>query len=108
MQVTAYYWAHAPYSLTRSNVDWKDYDFVGLEGEFYNDELGVSFNVSYAEGQRYQIKSGKDKMKGDMYKQDRLLVDGGNNIKVSRDESGKVTELLISNYRTKDLRFVRK
>jgi hypothetical protein len=47
-------------------------------------------------------------MKGDMYKQDRLLADGGNNIEVSRDESGKVTALLISNYRTKDLRFVRK
>ncbi|MFK8163584.1 MAG: serine hydrolase domain-containing protein [Lewinella sp.] len=108
MQVTAYYWAHGPYSLTRSNVDWKGYDFLGLEGEFYNDELGVSFDVSYAEGQRYHIKSGKEKLKGNMYKQDRLLADGENNIKVTRDESGKVTELLVSNYRTKDLRFVRK
>jgi len=108
MQVTAYYWAHAPYSLTRSNVDWKDYDFKGLEGEFYNDELDVSFDVTYTKGQRYQIKSGKDKMKGDMYKRDQLLAGGGNNIKVSRDASGKVTALLVSDDRTKGLRFVRK
>ncbi|WP_020567786.1 serine hydrolase domain-containing protein [Neolewinella persica] len=108
MQVTAYYWAHAPYSLTRSNVDWKGYDFAGLKGEFYNDELDVSFDVSYAEGQQYQIKSGKENIKGEMYKRDQILAGGGNNIKVVRDASGQVTTLLVSDERTKNLRFVRK
>lgn len=108
MQVTAYYWAHSPYTLTRSKVDWQGYDFTGLEGKFYNDEVKVSFKVTYTEGQRYRIKSGKDEMRGKLYKRDRMLADGGNNITISRDAEGRVAALLVSDDRTRDLRFVRK
>lgn len=107
MQVTAYYWAHAPYSLTRSNVNWNGYDFTALEGDFYNDELDVSFEVTHLADQRYEIRSGKKKMRGELYAQDKLLA-GGNNISISRDAGGKVVALLVNDDRVRNLRFVRK
>lgn len=108
MQVTAYYWAHAPYTLTRSEVDWLGYDFAGVAGSFHNDELDVTFQVSYSGEQRYEIKSGKKKMKAELYRPDRLLASGRKNVGVVRDVGGKVTELLVNDGRTRRLRFVRR
>ncbi len=108
MQVTAYYWAHAPYTLTRSRVDWDGYDFAGVAGEYYNDEIDVSVNVSYAEDQRYRITSDKKKMNGKLYKRDRMVVGGGRTVEVCRDPAGQVTALLLNDGRTRNLRFTRK
>lgn len=107
MQVTAYYWAHAPYSLTRSNVDWSAYDFTALEGTYYNDELDLTYEVIYAEDHQYQFKTMGKKRRGEMYGGDKLLMNG-NNIFVKRNDAGKIVALLLNDDRVRNLCFVRK
>ncbi len=107
MQVTAYYWAHAPYTLTRADVDWAGYDYAALAGNYRNDELKVNYQVIHLGQGRYVIKAGKNQLQGELYGRDKLLVQG-NNILFRRSVAGRVEGLLVSDDRVKNLWFGRK
>ncbi|MBC6995127.1 serine hydrolase domain-containing protein [Neolewinella lacunae] len=106
MQVTAYYRAHAPYTLTRADVDWAGYDYEELAGRYHNDELKVSYQISHLGQGRYALKAGKNQREGDLYGRDRLLVQGYN-IRFSRNAAGEVVGLLVSDDRVRNLWFAK-
>jgi CubicO group peptidase (beta-lactamase class C family) len=94
LQVTAYYWAHAPYTLAKSNVDLMGYDYRAMNGSFQNDETGLAFSVKYQQEGRYQIVIGGKKMKGNLLGPDELLVDNYK-LRAVRSEDGAVAELRL-------------
>jgi hypothetical protein len=47
MLVTAYYTSQAPYSLIRSENDWKNYDYKKLTGKYTQQETDVETSIAY-------------------------------------------------------------
>lgn len=107
-EVTAYYPTHDPYSLTRVDNDWSDYDYAGLEGTYYNNELGVTVKVVRKEGMEFSITrmERKKKWSSTIHNPDILSWKGGP-MCFSRNDNGEVTGFSFSNDRVKNLRFVK-
>ena len=108
LEVTAYYPSHDPYTLTRVDNDWSDYDYAALAGTYYNGELDVSVKVDYEKDQAFTITRMERKKKWDatMYNPDILSWKGGP-VTFNRDEKGAVIGFDFSNNRIKNLRFVK-
>ena len=106
MVVTAYYTTHAPYSLTRANVDWADYDFTLLEGVYLNRETGVTFNIEHEADKRYRVtRSGSQASTGQLVAPHKLLVD--NYVIEAAEPTVKPMSIRVSYERVRDLEFVR-
>lgn len=108
LEVTAYYPTHDPYTLTKVDHDWSDYDYAGLEGDYYNNELDVTIKVVRKEDKTFSIQRIKPKKKwlATIHNPDILAWKGGP-IRFERDENGAVTGFGFSNDRIRNLRFVK-
>ncbi|MTB50669.1 serine hydrolase [Lewinella sp. W8] len=107
LQVTAYYWSHAPYTLTRSEIDLTDYDFRAMNGSFQNEETGLAFSVQHQAEGKYQIHLGGEKLKGRLLGPDELLVQNYK-LRAVRAADGSITELRLGDgNRIMNLRCVR-
>lgn len=96
LQVTAYYRSHAPYTLTRAESNWENYDYRGLNGSFRNDEVGLELSVRYQDNGKYLVEIFGDKLKGTLLSPDEMKVQ---NMKLTavRNEAGVVNELRLKN-----------
>lgn len=106
MEVTAYYWLHAPYTLTRPNVDWSGFDVNSLDGSFQNSETGVTIRVKHREGKQYQIVRGDRESTGLLITPTRMIV---HNYRLQWPEAEKtIDHFLLFGDRIGRVRFVRK
>lgn len=55
MEVTAYYTSHAPYTLRKLNVDWSNFDYKKLEGNFINEETKVVLKFKYLKDKDFEV-----------------------------------------------------
>jgi CubicO group peptidase (beta-lactamase class C family) len=106
MEVTAYYWSHAPYTLTRPKVDWSGFDTASLDGSFYNVETDVTIQVRHQEGKQYQIVRGDRESTGLLITPTRMIV---NNYRLQWPEPGsQVDHFLLFGDRIGRVHFRRK
>ena len=106
LQVTGFYPSHDPYTLTRIEVNWQDYDYASANGDYLNEETGVRLTIEFQQDDKYVILLNGEKLEGQLYAPDFLLVDGYK-IQIVRDEKGAVPRLLVNNNRIQRLRFER-
>lgn len=105
MQVTAYYTTHDPYTLTRIEADFTEYDFTTLEGAFINSETDVAMEISFIRDNEYKVKISDRELSGQLLKPT-LLRAGNYSVKV-RYENGAIEQLLLDGERIKNVLFER-
>lgn len=105
-EVTAYYTAHAPYTLSREALPGPAYDFTTWNGQFRNEEIDLEMKITYQDNLTYSIiLRGNDTTTGILLAPDRLLFDG---YLLKRVPKGKRrTDLLLFGNRIRAVRFVR-
>lgn len=106
MQVTAYYPSHNPYTLTAVKTDFSGYDFSALNGTFHNDEIGLTIQLTHKQDEAYRLEVGGQEEIIKMLTPG-LLAYQGDPLKVVKNKKGKVTDLLFSDGRIKNLRLQR-
>jgi CubicO group peptidase (beta-lactamase class C family) len=106
LQVTAYYTSHAPYTLTRPEVNWEGFDYSAWNGNFHNDETGVSFQLKHQFGNKYEVTVRDQKEVATLITPDKLMFNNYTLV-VLRNTVGEITALLLSGDRVKKIRFVR-
>lgn len=106
MEVTAYYWAHAPYTLSRPKVDWSGFDAKSLNGSYYNSETGATIQVQHQEGNQYRVVRGEQESTGILITPTRMIV---NNYRLEWPDPGQaVNQFLLFGDRIGRVRFGRK
>lgn len=105
MQVTAYYTTHAPYSLTRPEANWENFDYKTLEGTFVNAETGVELQVEYAADQTYSVYRNDRKSQAFLITPGKLLL--GNYTLTFDLESETVDSIYLSADRIRQVKFER-
>jgi len=106
MEVTAYYWSHAPYTLTRPNVNWADFPAKSLNGSFLNPETNVTMRVQHQEGKQYKIVRGEQESTGILVTPTRMIV---NNYRLQWPGNGeKIDHFLLFGDRIGRVHFGRK
>lgn len=80
--------------------------FTAAEGSYYSEELGIEAEVRYIDGERYTVSVGEDDMEANMLFTDKLEMEGYS-LTFVRDDSGKVTDILLGGERVKRIRFKR-
>lgn len=106
MQVTAYYPTVPPFTLTRSESDWRNYNYIALNGIYQNSETDVSINIKHIADKQYEVKRGKRTFTATLIKPDELLVNDYV-VKIDRDINDKVTQLFLTSGRIQEIRFER-
>jgi CubicO group peptidase (beta-lactamase class C family) len=102
MTVTVYYTSHSPYTLTKSNTNWNDFNFKSINGKFTNIETNVTLKIKYINDKNYEIKSpNRGVTKGLLITPTKLLVD---NYVL---EIQNPTTLLLSSGRIQKVKFIR-
>lgn len=107
LRVTAYYPTHAPYTLTRLDLDWTGYEEAALGGSYRNAELGIELTLAPQGERRYAIDWSGRQRAGEWFTPDLLLVDGGYRLSPVRDATGRVTGLRLATERSRGIEFVR-
>ncbi len=102
MQVTAYYTNHSPYTLTKSENIRKDFNFIKINGDYFNKETNTTINVNYLNGEFYEITLGMEyKTKGLLVSNTKMLVD-------FYSLEFREEELLLNGERIKQVKYKRK
>lgn len=105
MEVTAYYWSHAPYTLTRPNVDWIGFEANSLNGTYYNPETGVTMQVEHQEDYQYKVVRGDRESAGILITPTKMIV---NNYRLQWPDPGQsIDHFLLSGDRIGQVRFTR-
>ncbi|WP_290475580.1 MULTISPECIES: serine hydrolase [unclassified Leeuwenhoekiella] len=105
MEVTAYYTTHAPYSLTRPEADWENYDYKKLDGTYVNSETGVKLELEYVTDQTYLVYRDGKKSQGFLVTLGKLLV--GNYAVTFTEEQKEVGTIYLSADRIQMVKFDR-
>jgi hypothetical protein len=84
-------------------------DMEGLVGTYHNDELNVSYDLTLSADQKLQFKFADSNEVGDVqvFNRENLLADG-NAITVKRDVFNRVTHVLLSYGRARNMKFTKK
>lgn len=106
MQVTAYYSTHAPFTLTRADIDWTNFDFQGLNGSFSNSETGVDFSIRHENDQKFKIEIGDEIRDARMVTTNKLI--SGNYTIEWYGTSKNAKTLFLSGARIRKVKFERK
>jgi CubicO group peptidase (beta-lactamase class C family) len=106
MEVTAYYTSHEPYTLTKLNSNWTNFDFSALSGKYLNTETKVTIEIKFINNKNYDIKVGsKDSSKGLLISPTKLLVD---NYILEIEETMNIPKvLLLQSNRIQKVKFIR-
>lgn len=108
LEVTAYYPTHDPYTLTRADHNWVEYDYTAVTGTYYNNELDVTINIVRKNDNAYKIiRTGRKKEWNATMDIPNTLRWKGGPVTFNRDENGTVTDFVFSNDRVKNLLFVK-
>lgn len=75
LTVTAYYTSHAPYTLTRENVNWQGMQFNSLNGRYKNTETDVTLTLLHQRDYTYSVIIGTDSTTGLLVTPTKMLVD---------------------------------
>jgi CubicO group peptidase (beta-lactamase class C family) len=94
MEITAYYVSHSPYTLTRKNSDWEDYDYQALNGKYNNLETEVNIEVSHLTNKDYKVLIGEQENSGLLITPTKLIV---NNYVFEFDRETKIIKTLSLN-----------
>jgi len=106
LEVTAYYPQHNPFTFIKSKNDWAGYDFSGIAGTYYNDELDVSAEIKHKGSKEFTVKVGKRKKEAKMVIPDKLFF-RGNPLQIKRTEDGAITGISYTDGRVENLLFAR-
>ena len=84
-------------------------DIEGLVGTYHNDELNVSYDLTLSADKKLQFKFSDSNELGDVqvFNRENLLADG-NAITVKRDVFNRVTHVLLSYGRARNMKFTKK
>lgn len=105
MEVTAYYTSHAPYTLTKHNINWTGFEYTALNGRFINNETNVTITIRFTGNRIYDVKIGnKDNTRGLLISPTQLLVD---NYIIEFGKAKSITTFFLSGGRIERVRFVR-
>ena len=107
MQVTVYYPTVPPFTLTRIESDLSAFDKKALNGTFYNPETGVSFQVSHASDNTYELMVRDQKRNGTLVNDHEILA-GNYNLSFTKDKKGVISEIYLTSNRIQNVRFIRK
>lgn len=106
MQVTVYYTSHPPYTLTRNVGNWKNFDFLALNGAYINEETSTLLNIEYKGSNDYAVKIGdRQSTKGNLVTPIKLLAD--NYVLEFNREPDLVETLLLTTERLRNVKFKR-
>ncbi len=75
LTVTAYYTSHAPYTLTRENVNWQGMQFNTLNGRYKNTETDATLTLLHQRDYTYSVIIGTDSTTGLLVTPTKMLVD---------------------------------
>lgn len=106
-QVTAYYINHAPYTLTRKNPDFTNFDFGCLNGEYNNYETNTVISLKHLTAENYQVvfAANADTLGAVLVQPDKLLTNQYSLI-IQRGATGPVS-LFLNGDRIKQVEFVK-
>jgi len=107
LEVTAYYPREEPYTLTKTESNWLNYDFAGITGTYYNEELDVMASIKHKGDKAFSVKLSKREDESKMILPGKLFF-RGNPLQVERDEEGEVIGVLYSDRRVENLRFAKR
>lgn len=107
LQVTAYYPTHAPYTLTRLDLDWSSLDYGVLAGSYRNAELGTEITLSHRAEHHYLLKWRDRELSAEWFTPEQLVVEDAYRFTILQDQTGQVTELWLATSRSQGIRFVR-
>ena len=84
-------------------------DIEGLVGTYHNDELNVSYDLTLSADKKLQFNFSDSNEKGEVqiFNKENLLADG-NAITVKRDVFNRVTHVLLSYGRARNIKFTKK
>lgn len=103
MVVTAYHASHAPYSLTRPNSDWENYNYEALNGTYTNAETDVDLVLEYGTNKSYKVFLNGQEYQGFLVTPTKLLV---NNYAIAFTiDNGLVSSLFLSTDRIRNVQF---
>ncbi|MCB9081046.1 MAG: beta-lactamase family protein [Lewinellaceae bacterium] len=106
MDVVAYYTTHAPYTLTRKNIDWTHFNYQSLEGVYVNAETQVTATIQFIAEKSYRVKiNQQEETQGVLLSPTELLVN--NYLLTFPANSSPVEEFRLSADRIQQVRFVR-
>jgi hypothetical protein len=103
-EVTAYHPSHAPYSLVKRNVSWKNFDFYALAGKYVNSETGAIIEIKPLAGQNYSIDISGRIANGLLISHGELLV---NSYLLNFDSVKIIDRIYLNGDRIKNVEFVR-
>ena len=106
-QFTIYLSSQRPntyYKLPDSTI--KDYNKVELNGNYYNDETDTKILIEFIDNNTYSLTKNGRERKADMILHDYLRMNSYE-IRINRDEKGKVKSLNVKNGRIKSVIFNR-
>lgn len=104
LQVTAYHPTHAPYTLGRSDQDWRGFDFDRINGTYRNEETDQSLLINHLSSQQFRVKLGEQERTGILVSPTKLLCDG---FQLSLTGSDKPATVFLDSNRLKNVRFKR-
>lgn len=105
MQVTAYYTTHAPYTLTKIEADFEEYDFKKLEGNFANSETDATLDIRYFGNQEFKVTISGREFTAQLLKPSLLKV-GNYSIHID-EKTNYIEEILLDGDRIKKVTFRR-
>jgi CubicO group peptidase (beta-lactamase class C family) len=74
LTVTAYYTTHAPYTLTKVEADFSQFDPQQLNGEYVNTETAVTMVIAHTTGDTFSVTIAGDDNKGFMITPWKMMV----------------------------------
>lgn len=106
MQVTFYYTATEPFTLTRIESDFSSFDFASLNGTYLNKETSVSFSVVHKSDETYLVENGDKEMKAFLLTPNELIInDYGYRISINKNSDNMVSDLFLTSGRIQNVRF---
>jgi CubicO group peptidase (beta-lactamase class C family) len=106
MVVTAYYTNHAPYSLTRKDFDWSNFDFKKIAGVFVNDETNAEFSISHDSEKNYNVTLNGKAQSGLLVTPSKLLVN--NYVLEMNTQQDSISSFRLHSDRIKNVKFSKK
>lgn len=107
MQVTFYYTNTPPFTLTRIDADFSNFDFNSVNGSYINQETGVAFSLGHKADKKYLLQYGERKLEAVLLSPEELFVGGVNyRLRIVKELGGNY-DLLLSKGRIRGVRFVR-
>ncbi len=106
LEVTAYYTSHAPYTLTKLSSDWTNYNYLSLNGKYFNTETGVTIEIQFINDKNYYVRIGsQDSISALLLSPGKLLAN--NYILQFNSTASRKSEVMLSADRINNVRFIR-